>query len=378
MAARYADIEPFPDLLFLNGQQLRSSDHALLDKIAEQGSPLAQEVIAFLREWWSDSPEINLTTSGSTGQPKKITVSRESMMASARLSLRTFGLKEGMKALLCLSPNFIAGKMMIVRAMVGKLELIATQTSADPLEGLSQRVDFAAMVPFQLSHTIAKKPETLDLISKLIIGGSAIDKQLVHSIQTLSTQIIHTYGMTETLSHIAIRQLNGEGASESFWPLEGIRIKTDSRNCLVAEVPFLKAKTIATNDLIELMPDGSFRVLGRADDVIITAGNKIHPLCVEEKLASFVNATIFIGSIPDSTAGALPVLVVEGRLDAGKLMQLWLQMEQVLEAREMPRYIFFTEEIPMLASGKVNRRQLNDWLVQKMNHEVLKPFAELH
>ncbi len=370
MAARYAELEPIPDSLHLNGQHLRSSDHTLLDRIAEQGSPLAQEVIVFLREWWSESHEINLTTSGSTGQPKTMTVSRESMMASARLSLRTFGLKAGMKALLCLSPNFIAGKMMIVRAMVGKLELITTQTSADPLEGLSQRVDFAAMVPFQLSHTIAKNPETLDLISKLIIGGSAIDKQLVHSIQTLSTQVFHTYGMTETLSHIAIRQLNGEGASENFWPLEGIRIKADSRKCLVAEVPFLKEKTIATNDLIEIMPDGSFRVIGRADDVIITAGNKIHPLRVEEKLATFVNTTFVVGSIPDNKAGALPVLVVEGRLDAGKLMQLWQQMEQVLEAREMPRHIFFAEEIPMIASGKVNRRQLNDWLVQKMNREA--------
>ncbi len=362
MATQHADLMGVADELWLNGRLIRKTDTAIAAMPETEETQLERETLAFLREWWSDSKAISLNTSGSTGEPKQFFISRRAMVASAQLTLATFGLHKNNTALLCLSPAFIAGKMMIVRALVGQLRLITTKVEANPLNELVTKIDFAAMVPLQLKTVVEQDPEKLNCIEQLIIGGSAIDENLVKRLSNIPLKVYHTYGMTETLSHIAIRKLNGKDASDRFFPLAGIQISPDSRGCLTAGVPFLEEAHIITNDLIKQWPDGSFVIEGRVDDVIITAGNKVHPAEVEKKLAPFIQNPFLLSSMPDSKAGERLVLVVEGNLAAAALMQLWTSIEQTLDAKEMPRHICFSETIPMLPSGKINRIQLKKWL----------------
>lgn len=366
MEAESFDLISLPASLLLNGQIINSLNHEeAAMNISDQGNALAVEVIEFLRLWFDKSETISMRTSGSTGQPKSITVTKSAMLQSAAMTVRFFQLKAGMNALLCLSPNYVAGKMMIVRAMVAGMNLITTDVSAHPVKNLEKDIDFAAMVPLQLTKSLEQSIEKLELIKKLIIGGSSISYQLETALQQLKVHVFHTYGMTETLSHIALRAVNGPDVSQSFLPLSGVKIACDERDCLTVEVPFLFDQKIVTNDLATIAPDGSFQITGRIDDVIISAGIKIHPAVIERKLASVVHHDFVISSVPDQTAGEIVLLVLAKKLSAVELIKLWQAMEEVLPASEMPRRIVHVDNIPVLSGGKTDRNGLKSLLAAR-------------
>lgn len=326
-------------------------------KINIESDILIQKAIGFYNEWTAESDLISLQTSGTTGPPKTILVSKQAMIESAFTTIRHLGLKAGMKALSCLSPDFIAGKMMIVRAMVSGLDLITTDVSANPVEKLAQPIDFTAMVPLQVNHILTQSPGKFKLIEKLIIGGSAIDSSLEEALQGIETKCYHTYGMTETLSHIALRPINGSGRTDWFTPFENINISLDKRGCLTILAPFIQENPIITNDLAIINNDGKFKIIGRIDDVIVSAGRKIHPEIVERKIKHLFNKAFIISSLKNESAGEIIVLYCEEDHGIKSLYQLWNQLSEVLDTHEMPRQIIPVNRIPFLANGKADRKK---------------------
>jgi o-succinylbenzoate---CoA ligase len=325
-------------------------------QISSTNDLLIRDVLHFLEDWFDNEDHIHQQTSGSTGTPKTISIPKAMMLNSAAMTNRFFGLGPGKTALLCLSPRYIAGKMMIVRAMLGGLKLLTTNVSANPLETLTETVDFAAMVPLQVAEILNREAEKLNLIKTLIIGGSLLDQNTEEKLQAFETSFWHTYGMTETVSHIALRKINGSDKSQWFGPLDGISLGTDNRNCLVIDAPMLHTQTIVTNDLVQFAEDGRFRILGRTDDVVISAGHKIHPALVEERLASLIPHAFVVSSKHHPSAGEVPILVIRHEYQVQELYRLWQQMEGLLLQHEMPARIEFVGQIPLLPSGKIDRK----------------------
>jgi O-succinylbenzoic acid--CoA ligase len=266
-----------------------------------------QEILQFLRDWFSDEEKIELYSSGSTGKAKLISYRKDMMQKSALRSIRYFDLKPGQSALLCLPPKYIGGKMMILRSILAGLQLEAIKPGSDPLQKLNTSVDFVAMTPMQVQTCIEEHPKKLKMIRKLIIGGAPLSKKLSESLVKLRIEAYETYGMTETCSHVALRKLN----EDRFKAMEGVQFRQISNGELVIDDEVLGIESLRTTDVVELSDSQSFRWLGRSDWVINSGGIKIHPEELEEKLNSCLNFDFFLTGIPDEKLGTALVMVYE-------------------------------------------------------------------
>src|SRR6185312_2130607 len=227
-----------------------------------------RSLYAFIREWISASQTISLNTSGSTGKPKTIKVKKEQMIASAQMTSKYFKLNSKSNLLLCLSTDYIAGKMMVVRAFVSGANLVTANPDGNPLKELKAKADFAAMVPLQVQNalSVSTAKKKFQSIKNVIIGGAAIPHQLEKQIAKCSNNVYSTFAMTETLSHIALRRLSGKKKSDMYELLPGIKIKKDKRGCMIVSAPKLDAKPIITNDIVEIKGARHFKWLGRYDN----------------------------------------------------------------------------------------------------------------
>lgn len=310
------------------------------------------KVLIFVEEWFSDSKTVSVQTSGSTGAPKVFEFEKSRMLASAKKTCDFLELKEGDSALLCLPIEYISGKMMVVRSILRKLKLEIANPSLNPLENLENEVDFCAMTPLQVEHSLDK----LYLIKKLIIGGAAVSKNLKSQISNLNlkTQIYETYGMSETLSHIALRKLFPE--VDYFSLFQGIHISQDERGCLTINAPELNAEILKTNDIVEIVDDGKFRFIGRADNVINSGGAKIFPEQLEALVKKEIpNELVFLG-IPDEVLGQKLILIIEG--NDNETINHQLSTINFQPKFHKPKEIIFIDKIPRTPNGKVNRREL--------------------
>ena len=263
--------------LMLEGSVLSKEDvKRLVACYTEEASGFLYELYRFLEEWFSDSPYLTVKTSGSTGTPKLLKVRKEQMMQSARLTCEFLGLRQGDSVLLCMPLQYIAGKMVVVRALVAGLNLVIRTPSGHPMADVDIPLRFAAMVPLQVYNTlqVSAEKERLCRTDILIIGGGAIDAGLEAEIRQLPVKVYSTYGMTETLSHIALRQLNGPDASMLYRPFPSVRLSLSSEHTLVIDAPLVCDTTLVTNDVAEIYSDGSFSILGRKDNTINTGGIK--------------------------------------------------------------------------------------------------------
>lgn len=308
----------------------------------------------FLAEWNNDSPTVMLHTSGSTGKPKTMMVEKARMMESAKCTCNFLHLKKGDTALLCLSPDYIAGKMMVVRALVAGLELIERKPCGHPLIGIRQHIDFAAMVPLQVYNSLQTEEECeqFSSIGNVIIGGGAISDELEQQLQTLKGHIWSTYGMTETLSHIAMRAVNGLNRSEYYKPLDGIAVDTNEQNQLVIHAPKICPETIVTNDIVEMNGHGEFKIIGRKDNVICTGGIKVQIEEVEAFLSPYIIGDFAISSVKDTKFGEAVILVVE------KKNPDFNTFIQNMPPYWKPKYIFEMTHIPMTQTGKKARAEI--------------------
>lgn len=312
----------------------------------------------FLTDWRDGNPRLLVHTSGSTGAPQPLWVEKRRMEASARITCRFLGLKEGDTALLCLPLDYIAGKMMVVRAEVADLRLISVEPSGHPLSSHNvQSIDFAAMVPLQVYNSlqVPEERERLKAIRHLIIGGGAVDDDLATELRHFPNAVYSTYGMTETLSHIALRRLSGEGASEWYTPFDGVSLSANDEGCLVIDAPEVCAERLVTHDIVRFHPDGCrFRILGRSDNVICSGGIKIQAEEVERLLRPYITQPFYITRTPDPRLGEAVTLVVERPLpdkDLKILKDLHLRTNKIL----LPRRIVWVDCLPMTETGKPRR-----------------------
>ena len=327
----------------------------------------------FLDEWNNDSERVLVHTSGSTGTPKPLWVEKRRMEASARITCDFLGLKEGDTALLCMPLDYIAGKMMVVRSLVRKLKLMVVEPTGHPLSNttphqLPRGFTFAAMVPIQVYNSlqVPEERERLRQIRHLIIGGGAIDDALARELKDFPNYVWSTYGMTETLSHIALRRLNGAAASEWYTPFDNVRISQNEDGCLVIDAPEVCAERLVTNDIVEIS-QGRFRVVGRKDNVICSGGIKIQAEEVERALKPHLHVPFMITKRKDEKFGEIVVMMVECRgewkEERGERLEESLKTRLQRLCREhlpkywQPRDFVFVEKIPMTETGKIARKE---------------------
>ncbi len=331
-----------------------------------------EKVVEFLKEWFSDSETVKVQTSGSTGTPKIFEVEKEKMLVSAKMTCDFLDLKQGDSALLCLPLEYISGKMMVVRSIERKLKLHITNPSIKPLENLVEEIDFCAMTPLQVENSLDK----IHLIKNLIIGGSSVSETLKKKIQDSrfkiqDSRIFETYGMSETLSHIALKEIYPTKEDE-FKIFDGIYISLDERDCLKIHAPKLNSEILQTNDLVEIRNEKRFRFLGRIDNVINSGGAKIFPEELEALVKKYIsNEVVFLG-LADEVLGQKLILVVEkkeSRIENQENSEFQLN-EKYLDLKEKisnlkfqksfhkPKEIIFVDEIPRTPNGKVNRLEL--------------------
>ena len=277
------------------------------------------------------------------------------MLASASKTIQYFDLESGMNMHLGLPAAYIAGKMMIIRALVGDMNLICVPPSSTPLYGLTTAIDFAAMTPYQVQASMDCEESDLNLITKLIIGGAPVSPFLKKEIQGLRAQCYMTYGMTETITHIAVQQLNGEGASEYFELLDGVKMSLIEGN-LVIEADHLGKEKILTTDRVELIDAKQFKWLGRSDFVINSGGIKLHPESIEAILSDLIADPYVVLSQAHATLGQCPILLIA----APEYSQLGLQdldssMKLILNRYEIPKKTYFVRELKTTSTGKVKR-----------------------
>lgn len=330
----------------------------------------------FLNDWNSPGKTLLVHTSGSTGKPKPMWVEKKRMLNSARITCDFLGLKPGDTALLCMSLDYIAGKMMMVRSIERKLRLVSVRPSGHPLSddslakagvldfssGLSSHedasslpFDFVAMVPMQVYNSlqVPVERERLSRIKHLIIGGGAIEEGLAAELRTLPGAVWSTYGMTETLSHIALRRLNGENASEWYQPFDSVKVSLNEEGCLVIEAPLVCEKPLVTNDIAEVKDTGKslFRIKGRRDNVVCSGGIKIQIEEVESLLRKHLDAPFMIAKRKDEKFGEVAVLISES-LDLSAVEEV---CRKVLPKYWVPRHFVHFDHLPLTDTGKPKR-----------------------
>lgn len=327
----------------------------LITNLPVDAPEILRDLYHFLADWFSESPYITVHTSGSTGTPKEFTVRKEQMMQSALLTCSFLGLHKEDNALLCMPLQYIAGKMVVVRALVARLNLILRTPSGHPLADVTVPLRFAAMIPLQVYNTlrVAEEKERLCQTEILIIGGGAINKELENEIQQLPNEIYSTYGMTETLSHIALRKLNGSDASPAYTPFSSVKLSLSPEETLVIQAPLVCDETLVTNDIAQIHPDGTFTILGRKDNIINTGGIKVQIECVEEILRSIISVTFAITAVPHPGLGEAIVLLVEKTVDPERLSD---KIASLLPKYQQPKYIRQVDAIPLTGSGKTDRK----------------------
>ncbi|TWP24398.1 long-chain fatty acid--CoA ligase [Apibacter muscae] len=309
-------------------------------------------IVSFLTEWYDNSEIIKTNTSGSTGIPKTIELTKEAMVKSAEMTGKFLNLKENDSALLCMPALYIAGKMMLVRAIVWKLKLLCIPPSSNPLKNITDEISFSAMTPMQVEHSLDK----LHLIKKLIIGGAQIPAPLYKQLNQFSTNNIYeSFGMTETISHIALKKVS-KNPEESFKLLPNTKIDLDDRGCLTIKTPFSNEEII-TNDIVKMHSENEFEWLGRLDNVINSGGIKIYPEKVEKQLKTIIPNEFIISSQPDPILGNKVILVIEGCISP--YIEELIQNFNFNHKYEKPREIYFIEKFQRTPTGKIVRRNIS-------------------
>ncbi|MFV5689846.1 AMP-binding protein [Flavobacterium sp. ZT3R25] len=330
----------------LNGFHLNRKD---LCRVAysfiKEGEEYEKSVGDFILDWFDRKSYIELNTSGTTGSPKIIQMDKQAMVNSALATGDFFDLRPGDKALHCLPTKYIAGKMMFVRGFILGLDMDFVAPSSHPLLHNETKYDFVSMVPLQAQNSLTE----LKNVKKMIVGGAKMSKTLEKSLSKLNTKGYETYGMTETITHIAAKKI-GEKA---FSVLPDIKISQDDRNCLVIDAPKISEETIVTNDLVELVNENEFVFLGRIDNVINSGGIKLIPEQIEEKLSNKIHSRFFVTGIQDATLGEKLALIIEG-----EKQPLDETIFDGLDKYEKPKEVFYVSKFIETQNGKIKRKEI--------------------
>src|SRR5512133_456834 len=324
--------------------------------ISSETDPWEKEIFRFIINWLSDSDHIVQYSSGTTGKPKQLKLSKKSMMQSAINTGSFFNLKKEDTVLLCMPTDYIAGKMMIVRSLVSGLNMLITEPKSVPDIHHASVIDFCAMVPLQVTNLLMCRKDLLP-IKKLLIGGAEISKVLESLLQPLTTEAYASYGMAETCSHVAIRKLNGPGKRKEYAALQGISLSTDERDCLVITASYLP-KPVVTNDVVELTGENEFLWKGRYDNLINSGGIKIVPEEVESIIMEHLQLECIAVGLPDKKLGNKLILVVENEKLPEALPDFLERIGNILPRHCKPKEIICIERFPRNDSMKIDRIKL--------------------
>lgn len=343
----------------LNGKTFnRENVKDIYPHLKDLSEDFINDLVTFLEEWWNDASVINVKTSGSTGLPKTIQLSKNTVLQSAKKTLAFFNLAAKDNALLCLPVKYISGKLMLVRAIAGQLNLIAVEPDSNPIAKAPNVVfKFAAMVPMQVYNGInsPKSSEKLKHVENLLMGGGKIMPQLQEALKTFSNPVFLSFGMTETATHIALQQIGGTNPDQYFTALPGVKISLDERQCLVIEADHLPEKII-TNDRIHLSNTNQFEWLGRWDNIINSGGIKHLPEQIEKQIENFLGEPFFIAGIPDEQLQQKVVLIVESEpWPAGKFETLIKNITPLLNRHQLPKDVLFSNAFRQTNTAKVDR-----------------------
>ncbi|MBB1139968.1 AMP-binding protein [Myroides sp. WP-1] len=312
------------------------------NKMTASSEDYWRELGQLILHWFDANDSIIQRTSGTTGPPKEMYLAKQAMRASAEATVSFFEVHAGSTALLCMSAQFVGGKLMFIRALLFGWELDVCKPTARPLEGIKKHYNFVAMVPMQVENSIAE----LNQIDTLIIGGAKVSPVLAQELKNKPTKVYETYGMTETITHMAAKRIG----TPYFEVLPHASIQTDDRGCLVIDAPSVNPNQIVTNDLVDQIDNKRFEWLGRYDNVINSGGVKLFPEQIEEKLATKIAARFFITGKSDNYFGTIVVLVIESKPYA-----LAEDVFEGLAKYEKPKEIQFVDQFVETASGKVIR-----------------------
>ncbi|WP_239709242.1 AMP-binding protein [Tenacibaculum piscium] len=348
---------------FHNSFKLNGISFSSEEKMLEYAETISHSVASFLKDWFNENDFIIVQTSGSTGKPKPISLQKEFMKNSALATGKFFNVSENTTALLCLSTDYIAGKMMLVRALTLGWQLDIVKPDSNPLKNIKnaeKHYDFSAMVPLQLRNSLSE----LHKIDKLIVGGGVVSSDLIKAIQNIPTNIFATYGMTETITHIAVKKLNNFKSHQlvsdaNYTILSNVKITTDTRNCLVIEAPKVSEEKIITNDIVKLISATKFEWLGRFDNVINSGGVKLHPEKIEEKLSEIITSRFFVIGISDAILGEKLILIIENKISSEEEKTLKKAVENLktLSKFEVPKEIYFIDNFIETETNKIQRKK---------------------
>ncbi len=326
----------------------------LATEYVRDGEPYRKSIGTFLLDWLDNKDYVEAITSGSTGIPKTVHLKKQSMVSSALATGEYLHLSPKNTALLCLPADFIAGKMMLIRSIVLGLHLDIIQPSSMPLALTNRDYDFSAMIPLQASKSLYD----LHRVKKLILGGAAVDHELEEKLQDISTHVYSSYGMTETISHIAMRRVNHVASHEgTYKALPGVTFAQDERNCLMINAPRISDYEVVTNDIVELVSKTEFVWLGRFDNVINSGGFKVFPESVERKIKKYIKDEYFIIGEEDDELGQRAVLYVEGSENDYLSLSHDLYMDKEILKYEVPREIYFVPEFVRTDNEKIKRKE---------------------
>ncbi len=333
--------------LHIRGEELWSS--------RAEDFAFGQQVAQFRHEWLAPTLTMQVQTSGSTGQPKQMEVQKEWMWQSALRTCRALHLPQGADALLCLPIRYIAAQMMAVRAEVWPLRLTMVHPSSHPLRHLDHAPYFVAMTPMQAYATLQDQHEAalLRQVRVLLLGGGEISPALETQLHSLPGDVWSSYGMTETLSNVALRRISGPSAGEWYVPMEGVSVEIGDDGTLTIHDPLTGNPTLHTNDMAETNGTGGFRILGRRDNVVCSGGIKLQLEALERRLRQRLSCDFFLTARPDDRLGQALTLVFQG--ESTEVPRMEAACRSVLHGPEVPRRYEAVRELPRTISGKVRR-----------------------
>ncbi|MBX9851521.1 MAG: AMP-binding protein [Cytophagaceae bacterium] len=353
------------DHLYINGRKVSYQD--IKKKSFSALSEYENKALEFCSEWLNEKNDFVIHTSGSTGFPKQIKITRSQMEKSAAMTAEALQLQAGYKSLVCLNAEFIAGKMMIVRSFEVGMEINIVSPSSNPLQSFSPdtRFDFTALVPVQLETILDESPDKKNIIDNMkgiLIGGAGISIALENKIQDIKSPVYHTFGMTETISHIALKKINEPDKESCFTAFKNVILTKDERGCLVINSPLTEYPVI-TNDIVLFENIKQFKWIGRSDNVINSGGMKIFPEKIEGEITRIfyelnLNNRFFIFGKSDPRFGNIVTLAIEGPAwNNDTIQQIKNQFDKKLTRYDTPKEIIFLEKFQETATGKIDRKR---------------------
>lgn len=293
---------------------------------------------------------IAIQTSGSTGDPKLYQFSHEQLKASALRTISFFGLNKNTKALLCLSHKTIGGAMMVIRAIEANYRLDCITPSSNPFANLNETYDFVALAPIQLTTSLESNLDTVKKVRHLLIGGGPISRTTELLLEKEKISAWHSYGMTETCSHVALRKA-GYDANDYFEALPNIEFLEQFGKLGIV----LPDQTLWTNDLVTLHSKEKFSWHGRADFTINTGGVKVQIEELEGKLKNFIPCEFCIWKEDDETFGERIVILCEKEFQSDKEILL-----KNIDKFQIPKRFYLVQEIIKSELGKPLRQKTYD------------------